>query len=97
MHTAFTARSPTGSTQELIQSALLDLRLVQSRAIALSLFSENDLLSDIATRDLVYLLVPFVFSEVEGRVRTVGPEERLERAEHSRVRAASSHQLFQLT
>ncbi|KAF9819742.1 hypothetical protein IEO21_01833 [Rhodonia placenta] len=56
----------------------------QSRATALSLFSENDLLSDIATRDLVYLLVPFVFSEVEGRVRTIDPEERLERAEHSR-------------
>ncbi|CCL99997.1 uncharacterized protein FIBRA_02022 [Fibroporia radiculosa] len=71
-------------TQELIQSALSDLKLVHSRISALALFSENELLSDIPTRDLVYLLVPFVLAEVEGRVRTADPEERLERAERSR-------------
>jgi len=66
-----------------VRSALSDLRLVHSRVSALSLFSENDMLADIATRDLVYLLVPFVMAEVEGRVRTTEPEERLERVERS--------------
>ncbi|PCH37895.1 hypothetical protein WOLCODRAFT_114406 [Wolfiporia cocos MD-104 SS10] len=72
-------------TQGLIQSALTDLRLVHSRISALSLFSENETLSDIATRDLVYLLVPFVLSEVEGRVRTTDAEERLEKATRSQI------------
>ena len=71
--------------QELVQSAIADLRTLQSRIIALSVFSDNESLEDISTADLVYLLVPYVLAEVEGRVRTVDPEERLERAAHSRV------------
>ncbi|KZT09598.1 uncharacterized protein LAESUDRAFT_722561 [Laetiporus sulphureus 93-53] len=68
-------------TQELVQSALADLRLLQHRTAALSLFSENEVLADISTRDLVYLLVPFVLAEVEDHVRTTDLEERLVRVE----------------
>ncbi|OCH93879.1 TAP42-like protein [Obba rivulosa] len=70
-------------TQVLVQSALSDLRTVDSRVSTLSLFSPNDQLADIATRDLVYLLVPYVISEVEGRIRTIDPEERLERVQRA--------------
>ncbi|KAH9930760.1 TAP42-like protein [Fomitopsis serialis] len=70
-------------TQELVHSAVTDLQTLQSRIAALSLFSENEMLEDVATKDLVYLLVPYVLAEVEGRVRTVDPVERLERARRS--------------
>ncbi|KAH9952072.1 serine/threonine protein phosphatase PP2A-associated protein [Amylocystis lapponica] len=68
-------------TQELIQSSLSDLRLVDSRVSSLSLFSPNEVLADIATRDLVYLLVPYVLADTEGRVKTTDIQERLERVE----------------
>lgn len=41
------------------------------------MFSPNETLEDIATRDLVYLLIPYVTSEVRGRVRTTEREERM--------------------
>ncbi|RPD66504.1 serine/threonine protein phosphatase PP2A-associated protein [Lentinus tigrinus ALCF2SS1-7] len=65
-------------TQELIQSALMDLRQCSSRVAKLSLFSTNEQLADIATRDLVYILVPYVLSEVLSRVRTTDTEERID-------------------
>jgi len=67
---------PTNHAQDLVQSCLADLRSLQSRITGLSLFSPNETLEDISTRDLVYLLVPFVFAEVQGRVRTTEREER---------------------
>ncbi|KAI0703569.1 TAP42-like protein [Cytidiella melzeri] len=68
-------------TQGLIQAAISDLVTLRSRVISLSLFSPNssETLSDISTRDLVYLLVPFVLAEVENRARTTGPSDRVER------------------
>ncbi|OBZ65691.1 Methylenetetrahydrofolate reductase 2 [Grifola frondosa] len=75
---AFNLPTIEDDTQELI-SALSDLLLVNSRVSALSLFSTNEQLSDIATRDLIYLLVPFAFAEVESRARTVDMDERLQR------------------
>ncbi|EEB96557.1 hypothetical protein MPER_04293, partial [Moniliophthora perniciosa FA553] len=65
-------------TQELVQSSLQDLFTLQSRITGLSLFSPNETVEDISTRDLIYLLVPFVLSEVQGRVRTTEREDRLE-------------------
>ncbi|KII89186.1 hypothetical protein PLICRDRAFT_40823 [Plicaturopsis crispa FD-325 SS-3] len=64
-------------TQELIQGALADLRRLNSRIVSLSLFSPNETLEDIATRDLVFLFVSYVCAEVQGRVRTVNGEERI--------------------
>ena len=75
----------TSFYQDLIQSSLSDLRLVQSRVSALSLFSPNETLHDITTRDLVYLFVPYVLSEVENRVRTTDPRDRLERIGRAQV------------
>ncbi|KAG6906332.1 hypothetical protein DXG01_014413 [Tephrocybe rancida] len=62
---------------EFIQSSLKDLTALSSRITGLSLFSPNEILEDISTADLVYLLVPYVFSEVRGRVRTTDREERI--------------------
>jgi len=63
--------------QNLIQSSLKDLHTLDSRIVALSLFSPNESFEDISTRDLVYLLVPYVFAEVQGRVRMTEREERV--------------------
>jgi len=59
-----------------VQSALGDLRQVRMRIRELVLFSPNERLDDISTRDLVYLTLPYVFAEVENRVRTT---ERMDR------------------
>ncbi|KAJ3743131.1 serine/threonine protein phosphatase PP2A-associated protein [Lentinula detonsa] len=64
-------------TQDLLQSSLTDLQTLQSRIAGLSLFSPNEILEDIATRDLVYLLVPYVRAQVQDRVKAVEREERL--------------------
>ncbi|KAL9715334.1 Type 2A phosphatase-associated protein 42 [Leucoagaricus gongylophorus] len=63
-------------TQELVQSALEGLREVHARIRELVLFSSNESLDDISTRDLVYLTLPYVFAEVENRVQTT---ERMDR------------------
>ncbi|KIJ69118.1 hypothetical protein HYDPIDRAFT_23975 [Hydnomerulius pinastri MD-312] len=57
-------------TQELIQAALTDLRQLSSAVTTRHLFSANETLEDIATRDLVYLSVPFILAEVQNRVKT---------------------------
>ncbi|KAF7965492.1 hypothetical protein HWV62_43254 [Athelia sp. TMB] len=64
-------------TQELIRSALADLRNLSSRISALSLFSPNEALEDISTKDLVYLLVPFVAAELQGRLKAVERDVRM--------------------
>ncbi|RDB21463.1 Uncharacterized protein C63.05 [Hypsizygus marmoreus] len=64
-------------TQELVQSSLADLTTLSSRILGLSLFSPNENLEDISTRDLVYLLVPYVTAVVRGRVRTAERDERI--------------------
>ncbi|KAK7038065.1 Serine/threonine protein phosphatase PP2A-associated protein [Favolaschia claudopus] len=65
------------STQDLLQSSLSDLKSLTSRIIGLSLFSPNEILEDISTRDLIYLLVPYALAEVQGRVKSDGPDERI--------------------
>ncbi|KAF5380918.1 hypothetical protein D9615_004167 [Tricholomella constricta] len=71
--------SPTidDSTQEFVRASLKDLTTLSARITGLSLFSPNETLEDISTTDLVYLLVPYVLSEVRGRVRTTEREERI--------------------
>ncbi|KAG5645573.1 hypothetical protein DXG03_005711 [Asterophora parasitica] len=72
-------KSPTidDSTQDLIRSSLNDLTSLNSRITGLSLFSPNETLEDISTTDLIYLLVPYVLSEVRGRIRTTERDERI--------------------
>ncbi|GAW00403.1 serine/threonine protein phosphatase PP2A-associated protein [Lentinula edodes] len=64
-------------TQDLLQFSLTNLRTLQSRIASLSLFSPNENSEDIATRDLVYLLVPYVCAQVQDRVKAVERDERL--------------------
>ncbi|KAF9469306.1 TAP42-like protein [Collybia nuda] len=64
-------------TQDIIQSSLTDLTTLRSRVVGIALFSPNETLEDIATRDLLYLLIPYVTSEVRGRIRTTEREERI--------------------
>ena len=52
----------------------------------LSLFSANEQLTDIPTRDLVYILVPYALSEVLSRVRTTDRDERLDLVNNVKVR-----------
>jgi len=59
-----------------VQSALEGLREVHARIRELVLFSSNESLDDISTRDLVYLTLPYVFAEVENHVQTT---ERMDR------------------
>ncbi|KAF8643856.1 hypothetical protein AX16_008873 [Volvariella volvacea WC 439] len=67
---AYTQPTSAESTQELIQSGLSDLKLLQHRIVNLSLFSPNETLEDISTRNLVYLTVPYVMAELQDRVTT---------------------------
>ncbi|KAG8948878.1 hypothetical protein FRC04_009216 [Tulasnella sp. 424] len=65
-------------TQDLIKSSIRDLKNVSSRISALSLFSANETLEDLATKDMVYLFVPYALSEVNSRLNVGSdPEDRL--------------------
>ncbi|KAJ3555851.1 hypothetical protein NM688_g2349 [Phlebia brevispora] len=67
------------ATQGILTTAYSDLTLVRQRVAALSLFSSNETVADISSRNLVYLFVPYALAEVENRMRTTNPRERLER------------------
>lgn len=62
--------------QDLVGSALKDLRLLTGRISHLHLFSPNETLEDVSSGDLIYMSVPFIFGEVELNVRAPKPEER---------------------
>ena len=55
------------------------------------MFSPNELLEDIGTKDLVYLLVPYVHFEVLDRVKTVEITERLQVLGQAQVREFSQN------
>ncbi|KAJ7685525.1 TAP42-like protein [Mycena polygramma] len=74
---AFNQSAFEQSTQDLIQSSLADLKSLSARILGLSLFSPNEILEDISTRDLIYLLVPYALAEVQGRVRASENDERI--------------------
>lgn len=63
--------------QELVAECLKDLKKLHSQVIERSIFSPNDLLDDISTQDLLYLTVPYIFAEVQGRVNTPKRVDRL--------------------
>ncbi|KAI0318820.1 TAP42-like protein, partial [Amylostereum chailletii] len=73
------------ATQDVIDSALKDLRNARGRISDLGLFSPNETLEDISTRDLVYLLVPFVLAEAENRARATERDDRLVRLQEAQV------------
>ncbi|KAI0070690.1 hypothetical protein K474DRAFT_1669813 [Panus rudis PR-1116 ss-1] len=65
-------------TQELIRSVVDDLLLLKARITELHLFSPNETLGDIATKDLVYLFVPYVLAQISNRMRITDREERID-------------------
>lgn len=73
-------------TQDLLQSASMDLTTARIRVASLALFSPNETLPDISTRDLVYLFVPYALAEVENRARTTDTQERI-----TRIRRAQAY------
>jgi immunoglobulin-binding protein 1 len=84
--TAFNQSAFEQSTQDLINSSLADLKSLSARIVGLGLFSPNEILEDIATRDLIYLLVPYALAEVQGRVRAPANDERMAFLVQSQVR-----------
>lgn len=64
-----------------MQSALTDLQNVQRRISALGLFSNNETVEDLNTRDIPYLLLPYAASEFTGRLMTDGREDKLRRVQ----------------
>jgi len=64
--------------QELVSSSLSDLRRLSARISSLGLFSPNETVDDLTTRDMVYLFVPYALSELVGRVRSTDHQERRE-------------------
>jgi len=82
----FASASVSPCPKGLIRSCLKDLKTIQSRLAALSVFSPNESLEDIGTKDLVYLFVPYVQSELLDRVKTTGITERLQVLEQAQVR-----------
>lgn len=63
--------------QYLLSKCLNDLRSLHSRIIELSIFSPNETVDDISTRDLAYLTVPYVFGQIQNRIRTTEQEDRV--------------------
>ena len=77
------------SIKVLVTDCLNDLRSLHTRIIEVSMFSPNEILDDISTRDLIYLTVPYVFAEVQGRVRTTERVDRLNSLIQAEVRLLS--------
>ncbi|KAG9018932.1 hypothetical protein FRB90_008125 [Tulasnella sp. 427] len=72
--------------QDLVRSSLKDLKNASSRVSALSLFSANETLEDLATKEMVYLFVPYVLSEVNSRLNVgSNPEDRLQLVSESQA------------
>ncbi|KAL5511278.1 TAP42 [Sanghuangporus vaninii] len=72
-------------TQKLVESALIDLNLLSSRIQDLGLFSPNESLDEVTTRDLVYMSVPFVLGELESNARATERDDRLRRLRRSQA------------
>lgn len=72
--------------QVLLNRILETLREIAKRVELLSLFSPNETLEDVPTKNLPFLFVPYVLAEVENRVRTNGRQERMARIRSIQVR-----------
>ncbi|KAF9052938.1 serine/threonine protein phosphatase PP2A-associated protein [Panaeolus papilionaceus] len=65
-------------TQDLVAECLRNLQDLFMRVVNLGIFSPNETLEDVSTRDLIYLSAPYVYSEVQGRVKTIDRLSRLQ-------------------
>ncbi|KAF9520601.1 hypothetical protein BS47DRAFT_1286885 [Hydnum rufescens UP504] len=65
------------STQTLVSSTIASFRDLSKRLDSIGVFSANETLEDVSTGDLIYILVPFVFAEIMGRLRTTEAKDRV--------------------
>ena len=63
--------------KELIQLSVDDLLTLRSRVTELALFSPNESLGDISTKDLIYVFVPYATAQVQNRKRITDREDRV--------------------
>ncbi len=63
-------------TQTLVNSARDDLLQVYKAIDGLGLFSSNETTDDLATGDLVYILIPYILSEIISRVMAADIDQR---------------------
>ncbi|KZT55027.1 hypothetical protein CALCODRAFT_472627 [Calocera cornea HHB12733] len=73
------------AAQSSLQSAVTDLKILSSRVNDLGLFSDNEAVDDLSTRDAAYMLVDFVWGEAAGRVAANGRDERITRLQQSEL------------
>ena len=76
--------------QAVVNSALKDLNLLSARVQSLNLFSPNEALDELSTRNLLYITLPFILAEVELHARSTKRDERLERLRRAYVCIAFS-------
>ena len=82
--------------QAVVNSALKDLNLLSARVQSLNLFSPNEALDELSTRNLLYITLPFILAEVELHARSIKRDERLERLRRAYVCIALSFFLSSL-
>jgi hypothetical protein len=92
----FTSNTELNRAQDLLAKCLNDLRALHSRIMELSIFSPNETVDDISTRDLVYLTVPYVFAEIQNRTRTPQRQDRLKSLIQVQVRSLFEIPMFDL-
>ena len=78
----------------LVSSSLATFRDLTKRLDSIGVFSDNETLEDVSTGDLVYMLAPFVFSEILGRLKATEREERMTVIRESGVRLSSAFFLY---
>ncbi|KAG8790800.1 hypothetical protein FRC12_010973 [Ceratobasidium sp. 428] len=66
----------TPEYKQISNEALTDLRLVAAAISDLQLFSKNETLEDVSTRQLVYLSVPFAIAELLQSLPSTEPSLR---------------------
>ncbi|KAH6918341.1 serine/threonine protein phosphatase PP2A-associated protein [Coprinopsis sp. MPI-PUGE-AT-0042] len=71
---------PPGSEDapELVSQAHRDLKRIHSGIIELGIFSPNETVEDVTTRDLIYLSLPWTLAEAQSRLKKESRSGRLE-------------------
>jgi immunoglobulin-binding protein 1 len=77
-------------TQALVNTARDDLLQVYRAIDGLGLFSSNESIDDLATGDLIYLLIPYILSEVISRTVAEDVDRRKQQILQSEVHMLAS-------
>lgn len=68
-----------------MKSALTDLNLLYARIHSLSLFSPNEILDEISSKDVIYMTVPYILAELELIARSTERQDRLMRLRRAKA------------